>query len=604
MTDNTTTASSTGPCCGTATAATAAGACCDPVAKTEAVAAGASCCGTPAGTADSEPGESSAADGHEPPAAAGCCGGAAATVASTAAITPAPASPSEQAASPRELPVAVIGAGPVGLAAASHLHERGLPFVVLEAGDSIAASVRRWSHVRLFSPWRYNIDAAARRLLDAAGWTAPDDEALPTGGQLVEQYLQPLGKLPAIADNLRLGARVVAIARAGVDRVRSAGRENQPFVIRLADGTDLPAAAIIDAAGTWRTPNPLGVNGLPAHGEPDAADLIDHALPDVLGADRQAHAGRHTVVVGAGHSAANTLLDLAVLAETAPDTRITWAIRSASATRAYGGEQADQLPARGALGAGLRTLVDAGRVALVDGFGVHTVRRTTTSGVELVARDGRTLAADRVVAATGFRPDHSIADELRLDLDPILGCTRELADLIDPNEHSCGTVRPHGHRELAQPEPNYYAVGMKSYGRAPTFLLATGYEQARSVAAALAGDFTAADDIQLDLPETGVCSSNLNSDATAKDLADRHGIDPAIPARLAAATLPLLAAAASTEAAVRAAADQIGLDGDLAVRIAADATSTDTAGEGGLPSAAGLITLAPAASGGGGGCCG
>ena len=132
--------------------------------------------------------------------------------------------------------------------------------------------------------------------------------------------------------------------------------------------------------------------------------------------------------------------------------------------------------------------------------------------------DGRRrLTADRIVAATGFRPDHGIVAELRLDLDPILGSTRTLAPLIDPNLHSCGTVPPHGVDELAQPEPGYYAVGVKSYGRAPTFLLATGYEQARSVVAALAGDWAAARDVQLDLPETGVCNSNpvVDSDTIA-----------------------------------------------------------------------------------------
>jgi hypothetical protein len=508
--------------------------------------------------------------------------------------TPTTASTGTRTGRPHDPPVVVIGAGPVGLAAAAHLHAQGLAFLVLEAGTEVAASVRRWAHVGLFSPWRYDIDAAARRLLDAAGWAAPDDDALPTGAQLVEDYLQPLAKLPAIAPHLRFGARVVAMTRQGVDRVRTAGRADLPFVIRLADGTDITASAVIDASGTWRCPNPLGVDGLPAHGETDLADLIDHALPDVLGADRDAHAGRHTVVVGAGHSAANTLLDLARLAETTPGTRITWAVRGGSAQRAFGGEDADELPARGALGSGLRALVDTGRVTLLEAFGVHTVHRTG-DGIELVAADGRTVTADRVVSATGFRPDNGIATELRLDLDPILGCTRTLADLIDPNEHSCGTVAPHGYRELAQPEPNYYAVGMKSYGRAPTFLMATGYEQVRSIAAALAGDFDAADDVQLDLPETGVCSSNLVVETASREIAARFGLTADVPGTLAAATVALLPTAASTGDAVRAAAEQIGLDPEIALQITAL-----TERPGALPGVAGLISLAPAA---GGACC-
>jgi hypothetical protein len=232
---------------------------------------------------------------------------------------------------------------------------------------------------------------------------------------------------------------------------------------------------------------------------------VESALPDVLGADRGRFVGVHTLVVGGGHSAANTLLALAELVASAPGTRVTWAVRGHDADRAYGGQDADALPARGALGADLHRLVDNGQVDLVTGFAVRSLA-ATSGGIEVTATDGRVLMVDRVVGATGFRPDHSIAEELRLDLDPILGSTRALAPLIDPNEHSCGTVPPHGVDELTHPEPGYYAVGMKSYGRAPTFLMATGYEQARSVVAALAGDWTAARDVQLDLPETGVCS--------------------------------------------------------------------------------------------------
>ncbi|MGN9763791.1 FAD-dependent oxidoreductase [Micromonospora sp. SD12] len=417
-----------------------------------------------------------------------------------------------------ELPVVVIGAGPVGLAAAAHLYERGIAFTVLEAGDTPGAAVRQWGHVRVFSPWRYNIDPAARRLLDDAGWVAPDIEALPTGAELVTAYLQPLAELPALKPHLRYGTRVEAISRLGLDRLRTAGRDTTPFLVRLADGEEVLARAVVDASGTWGTPNVLGASGLPARGERDAARYLEHALPDVLGADRDRFAGRHTLVVGAGHSAANTLLSLAELAAEQPGTEVTWAIRSSSPARTYGGGDADALPARGALGSRLRTHVDAGRIRLLTGFSVHALTPTDDRVTVLVRHaDGseEPVTVDRVVAATGFRPDHSIAAELRLDLDPVMGATRALAPLIDPNEHSCGTVPPHGVDELSHPEPGYYAVGMKSYGRAPTFLMATGYEQVRSVVAALAGDWRAARDVQLDLPETGVCNSNPDDSATS-----------------------------------------------------------------------------------------
>ncbi|MCA2211563.1 FAD-dependent oxidoreductase [Wangella sp. NEAU-J3] len=499
------------------------------------------------------------------------------------------------------MPVAVIGAGPVGLAAAAHLQEQGLPFTVLEAGPTAGAAVAAWGHVRLFSPWRYNIDQAARRLLDTAGgWTGPDPDVLPTGAELVDAYLQPLAMLPHLSGAIRYDARVVAIGRVGVDRVRTSGRDRAPFVLRLHTGEDILASAVIDASGTWHTPNVLGANGLPAHGERAAAARIASALPDVLGVGRDGYAGRHTLVVGAGHSAATTLLALAELAGQEPGTRITWATRGGSIDRAVGGGDADALPGRGALGSGVRLLVDAGRVTLVTGFAVHAVR-ATPAGVELTATDGRTLAGDRVVSATGFRPDHSIADELRLDLDPALGCTRALAPLIDPNEHSCGTVRPHGVDELAQPEPDYYAVGMKSYGRAPTFLLATGYEQVRSVAAALAGDWTAARDVRLDLPETGVCSATRGYRAMLDDAAARYGLAPEIPARLVSAGLRHLTTAGTVEAATRAAAAELGIDADVALHLAALAGNQSAgAGPSTLPGTE--PNLATVTSGGG--CCG
>lgn len=407
-----------------------------------------------------------------------------------------------------DLPVVVIGAGPVGLAAAAHLAERDVAFLVLEAGPSAAAAIQEWRHVRLFSPWRYDIDTASRRLLERSGWVEPDLERLPTGGELVEDYLAPLAKTPALADRIRYGAEVVAVTRQGFDRLRTAGRDEAPFLIRLADGSELAAAAVVDASGTWRRPNVLGGSGIPARGESEFAGAVAHALPDVLGADRDHFAGRRTAVVGAGHSAATTLIDLGQLAEEVPGTEIVWVVRGTSQERSYGGGDADELPARGALGSRLQRLVRSGRVELTGSFRTDTITRTADDRIELAAGDRR-IVVDTVVNSTGFRPDHEVVAELRLDLDPILGSTRALAPLIDPNQHSCGTVPPHGVEELAHPESGYFAVGAKSYGRAPTFLLATGYEQARSVVAALAGDWEAARDVQLDLPETGVCSSNL-----------------------------------------------------------------------------------------------
>ncbi|GAA4283452.1 FAD-dependent oxidoreductase [Brevibacterium daeguense] len=419
------------------------------------------------------------------------------------------------ATAPNALPIVVIGAGPVGLAAAAHLRERGLTPLVLEAGDTVAAAIRDWGHTRLFSPWRFNIDDAARRLLESGDWQAPNPEILPTGHELVDDYLTPLAA--ALGEVIRTDSRVIAVSREGIDKTRSADRENTPFLVRIAhsDGTseDVAARSVIDASGTWHQPNPLGRSGLPAPGEAEAAarGLITKPLPAVTGVDRDRFADRHVLVVGAGHSAANALLDLAAVAEDEPGMRISWAVRSPDVSRAFGGEDRDELAARGALGSRLRHLVESGRVDVHTSF-VITGFETTGEQLRVHANgpDGaEELVVDVLVPATGFRPELSMLAELRIDLDPAVDAPRGLGPLIDPEFHSCGSVPPHGERLLAHPEPGFYIVGMKSYGRAPTFLMATGYEQVRSIAAALAGDRTAADTVHLELPETGVCSTDL-----------------------------------------------------------------------------------------------
>lgn len=423
--------------------------------------------------------------------------------------------PNITAATTTDLPVIVIGAGPVGLAAAAHLLERGLTPLVIEAGNHIAASIRAWGHTRLFSPWQYNIDDAARRLLERTSWVAPDPAALPTGHELIDDYLIPLAT--ALGDRVRTGVRVVAVSRDGIDKTRSAHRDQTPLLVRIktAEGTeaDLTAHAVLDASGTWGQPNPLGRSGLPAPGERAAREQgqITAPLPDVLGADRSRFANRRVMVVGSGHSAANTLLDLAALAAEAPETQLHWAIRATDPSRVYGGEAQDELAARGALGTRLRHLVEAGTITLYTST-VLTGFTTTDAGLTVTAQTPagvQELTTDVVVPATGFRPELTMLQELRLDLDPAVEAPQQLGPLIDAEFHSCGSVAPHGERILAHPEPGFYLVGMKSYGRAPTFLMATGYEQVRSIAAALAGDRQAADDVQLDLPETGVCTTNL-----------------------------------------------------------------------------------------------
>ncbi len=401
----------------------------------------------------------------------------------------------------RDLPVVVIGAGPAGLAAAAHLVGRGITPLVLEAGPVAGAAVREWGHVRLFSRWGELVDGAAEKLLAPTGWAAPDPDAYPTGAEWAGRYLGPLAS--ALGDRVRVDARVVGVARRGWDRVVDAARTAEPLTVRLDSGERIPARAVIDASGTWTSPNPLGGDGLPATGEAAAADRIAYRVPDLADpAVRARYAGRRIAVAGSGHSALTALAELAGLAE------VTWLLRRGEVGATFGGGAADQLPARGALGQRAAAAVAAGHVTTVPSFRTAAVTRVD-EGVVLESFDGaRVGPVDEVLALTGFRPDLAMHTEIRLDLDPVLQAPRALAPLIDPNVHSCGTVYPHGATELAHPEPDVYLVGMKSYGRAPTYLSLTGYEQVRSVVAAIAGDRAAAERVELVLPETGVCGGS------------------------------------------------------------------------------------------------
>jgi NADPH-dependent 2,4-dienoyl-CoA reductase/sulfur reductase-like enzyme len=413
-------------------------------------------------------------------------------------------------------PLVVIGAGPVGLAAAANAADRGLPFVVLEAGPVAGAAVAEWAHVRLFSAWSELVDPTARKLLEATGWEAPDLTDYPSGGAWREEYLQPLADaLDAHPlGEVRYGTRVVGVARRGRDRVVSSGRDAEPFVIYVvdADGGEgrVEASAVIDASGTWTQPNPLGSDGYPAVGEAAHADHIHYGIPDFRDpAVAARYAGKHVALAGKGASAQGVLVGLGRLAQEDPGTRVSWLLRRPSVGDAFGGGDNDQLPERGALGKRARRAAEGGHVATVTQFRTSEVRAQADGRLTIGSTTGAEVVdVDEVIVVTGFRPDHSFLSELRLDLDPVLGSVRALADQIDPSFHSCGDVAPHGHRELAQPESNLFLVGMKSYGRAPSFLAMTGYEQVRSVVAALDGDLEAADKVELVLPETGVCNGS------------------------------------------------------------------------------------------------
>lgn len=389
-----------------------------------------------------------------------------------------------------QLPVVVIGAGPIGLAAAAHLLEQGQEPLVLESGRTVGDGVQRWGFVQLFTPWQHNIDSAARRLLADTDWAEPDLGSYPTGFELVERYLRPLAAVPALSRRIETETRVVQVSRLGHDKASRSGREQTPFELRLdapAGATRMLARAIIDASGTVATPNPLGASGIPAPGELEVREHVVYGLPDVLGVDRRQFAGKRVLVVGSGHSAQNAILDLVELGASHQATEITWAIRGDLTSRRFAQVSADAIVERGRRQGLVRGVVDDGSVALRANTSIVGLRKEPL-GVVVDTSDESLGPFDVVIAATGFRPDLALLRELHLDLDPELECPRSMSTLIDPSVHWCGSVPSHGVDVLSHPDPDVFVVGMKSYGRSTSFLMATGYEQVRSIAAALAGD--------------------------------------------------------------------------------------------------------------------
>ena len=360
----------------------------------------------------------------------------------------------------REQPktVAILGAGPVGLAAAAHVLERGMEPIVLEAGPQVGHAVRQWSHVPLFSPWEYAVDKAAERLLVAAGWNSPAPDQYPTGGELLAQYLEPLATRTPLKDHIRTSSRVTSVGRAGFDKMKSNGRAFEPFTIRYQNGKgpeQLKADAVIDATGTWFSPNPAGADGLPAIGERELQDRIAYGMPDVLGRERARYAGKTVAVLGAGHSAIGTLIDLVRLKEEAPTTEVgVAAARRQSSRRPSAAAPTTSWPRAARWARRSPSWWRAARSGSRPASASRTLAAT--------ARSSASARARRAAAATprrrAGRGDRLPARPRLPARDPAVarpggGMPAVLAPLIDPNVHSCGTVRPHGARELASPSP-------------------------------------------------------------------------------------------------------------------------------------------------------
>ncbi len=390
--------------------------------------------------------------------------------------------------------VAIVGAGPVGLEAALAAAEAGLPFTLYEAGAQVGRNVLSWGHVALFTGWDLNVSPRMRRWLRGAGREAPSGNGPLTGRALVAEALQPIAELPEVAERLRLGARVLSVAREGLlkhEEIASAERAARPFrlLVRAPDGRERTerAGMVLDCTGTWDVPNALGEGGIPAPGEADCEDRIVRHIPDVR-ANPGEWAGKRILVVGGGHSAQTIVRSLAALARSDPATRVTWALRRPEPSLRP--IRDDPLPARSRLTRAARELA-IGRASGLETVAGVSVRALERNGdgvrVRLGGRGGSTSAkrrvVDRIVAMCGYVGDHTLYRQLQVHECYATAAPMKLsaALLSGSGSDDCMDRKSFGADALRNPEPGFLILGSKSYGRNNTFLMRVGWAQVDEV---------------------------------------------------------------------------------------------------------------------------
>ena len=389
---------------------------------------------------------------------------------------------------PSPISLAIIGAGPVGLEAAARGLDQGFDVHVFERGE-IGSHPRAWGHVRMFTPWRMNVGPASRARLEATGWTMPPGDEFPTGRELVERCLEPLAALPELKPRLHTHTQVVHVSRAGLlkgDSLPDGKRRESPFRFLVRDGggreSFLHAYAMIDASGVYGQPNWAGDGGIPARNELYLAPQMSYHVDDVLDLRRERYAGKRVLVIGAGASAATVVTDLAELAKQAAGTAVAWATRKNVDSLYAPQDDEKELP-------GLKVLLDRARTLLrgADPNVIHVggVRaegfefNSATHRYRVALTDGTTTKVeevDHVIVCTGFGPDDSLYRELQVHECYSTRAPMKLAAAISGSTGCLGSA-PVGADVLANPEPDFYILGHKSYGRTPNFLMETGFQQ-------------------------------------------------------------------------------------------------------------------------------
>ncbi len=390
----------------------------------------------------------------------------------------------------RQKHIAILGAGPIGLEAALAAAEAGFSFTVYEAAADVAGHVRSWGHVRLFTPWELSASARMRSALESVDRKCPENEGCPTGADLIEHVLGPVSELPQIREHLRLGAQIRGVGRLGLlkhEEIGSAVRAQRPFRLLVRDAGlenyEL-ADVVLDCTGN-SLPNALGDGGIPALGEDTAGDFVERDVPD-LNKETAGWAGRVILLIGAGHSAQTALRDLVELAVTKPRTRILWVMKSP--TPKWGLVLDDPLPERARLTAAAAQMAESppNCLRVIRGTVVESIRKLDDR-LEVALRnvDGslERVIVDRMLALTGRVGDHMLYRQLQIhECYATSGPMKLAAALMGAgNGGDCMQQTSQGAESLRNPEPGFFILGSKSYGRRTDFLLRVGWQQVDEV---------------------------------------------------------------------------------------------------------------------------
>jgi threonine dehydrogenase-like Zn-dependent dehydrogenase len=372
----------------------------------------------------------------------------------------------------------VIGAGPIGLEAARAALRRGHEVQLFETGE-VAESVRRWGGIRMFSPFGLNGSPAAFAQLERQGFQLPPPESILTGAEYADAFLEPLAE--TLNGIIRTNSPVLAVTRAGLnkeDYILDPRRASVPFSLLVREGereSVVQADVVLDCSGNFQNPRPLGIGGIPAPGERTVQAAIRYGAFHPPEVD-----GLRVLVVGAGHSAATMLCGLAAQRP----AKLFWAVRKPVADHPYARIPDDPLPERDQLLARANALARSSTVQLLAPAGVRSLS-TTGEGLEVALPvNGRlvTVVVDRIFAATGFRPDLGLTRELQAQTCwATEGAYKLAALLLGEAGGDCLKAPTAGAETLSHPEPGFYTLGMKSYGRRSDFLIRTGLEQVQTV---------------------------------------------------------------------------------------------------------------------------